>query len=248
MYSELTHKICPMSLSHRTSRSQKVSAVVIHYTASIVTDASRVVAWWDMNSAYTSANYIIDVEGHITGAIPEEFRAFTSGSWYLGTRDIDDRAITIECSCAETNNWSIGNKTLEALYALMADIGHRYNIWWHFTGDESGNVHAHRWYQPTPCPGEWLYSRLGHVADMANHYRHEEEQKEMNNEARISALEGHTLPEFNTLEECPEWAQNEISWLIGKGYLKGTAKGLELSWDELRIMVVMARALMSKES
>lgn len=246
MYSELIYQVCPMSLSHRTSRSKKVDAVVIHYAAAVVADASRVVAWWERQNAYTSANYLIDVEGRITGVIPEEFRPYTSGSWGLGTRDIDDHAITIECSCAETNNWSIGQKTLEALYCLMADIGHRYDIWWRYTGDESGNVHAHRWYEATPCPGEWLYSRLEQITEMANFYRHEEEER-MTTERRLTTLEEHTLPIYNSLNEIPEWGKQEIGWLMGNGYLKGTEKGLELSWDELRTMVIMARALMSKE-
>ena len=247
MYSELIYQVCPMALSHRTSRSKKVDAVVIHYTASVVTDASRVVAFWERNDIFQSSNYIIDVEGRITGVIPEEFRPYTTGSWSLGARDIDDHAITIECSCAETNNWSIGQKTLEALYCLMADIGHRYDIWWRYTGDETGNVHAHRWYQATPCPGEWLYSRLEQVTDMANFYRHNEEESDVGVEKRISTLEEHTLPIYNSLNEIPECGKQEIGWLMGNGYLKGTEKGLELSWDELRTMVIMARALMSKE-
>lgn len=245
MFSELIYQTCLMTPGHYMSRTQRVKAVVIHYAAAVVQNAEKVVSWWETKD-YTSANYIIDVEGRITGVVPEELRPFTSGSFGLGLRDIDDRAITIECSCAETVNYSVSKKTLEALYCLMADIGHRYDIWWRFTGDEDGNVHAHKWYQATPCPGAWLYSRFPQITDMANHYRHEEEES-MGMEKRVSTLEEHTLPIFNSLNECPEWAKQEIGWLMGKGYLKGTEKGLELSWDELRTMVILARALMNKE-
>ncbi|MBQ7076043.1 MAG: N-acetylmuramoyl-L-alanine amidase [Clostridia bacterium] len=48
---------------------------------------------------------------------------------------------------------------------------------------------------------------------------------------------------YNTLEECPSWAQPTIKKLISKGYLKGNEKG-ELCLNEimLRILVINDRA------
>ena len=260
-----------MSDSHHCPRTAKISAVVVHYTASIVREARDTVAYWERLDPYTSSSYIIDVYGRITTVIPEEYRPYTSSSWGLGDRDIDNRAITIECSCnyvpKDINNsalYRVSNETITACYQLLADIGKRYKITeWKFTGDESGNIHCHKWYYPTPCPGEYLYSKLPLIAIEANKLMQpqpepdpepiddggddtpmtDEERQLLNDTADI--VDTHTEVRYNSVDELPVWYQTEIQWLIDKGYLRGTGNGkLELSLDMARLYTVMARALM----
>lgn len=168
MFSQLAYQYIPMSETHHWYRTKPISAVVIHHTACIVQDARNVVMAWEQSNPYTSSTYIIDVKGRITAVIPEENRPYTTSSWGLGERDIDNRAITIECSNNDTTDWSLSEETMDALIKLLADIGKRYAITWRYTGDENGNVHAHRWYAATGCPGDWLYSLLSAVARCAN--------------------------------------------------------------------------------
>ena len=47
---------------------------------------------------------------------------------------------------------------------------------------------------------------------------------------------------YNTLEEVPEWARDDIKNIVDKGYLKGDADGLGLSEDMLRLLVINSRA------
>lgn len=242
-----------MSESHYTGRSQQISAVVVHYTATIVRDAKQTVEWWEHNNPYTSASYIIDVKGDITGVIPEEYRPYTTGSWGKGARDIDDRAITIECSCDNTDNnvYHVSGNTIAALCRLLADIGRRYKIIWSFTGNESGNIHAHRWYEATPCPGNYLYDKLELIASMANYMMREVdpvlEQRidQMDEELQDHEvlLRKHTYPVYNKIEEMPVWAQGDIQYLMDEGILKGTDAGLQLSNDMLRQLCFLSRAV-----
>ena len=47
---------------------------------------------------------------------------------------------------------------------------------------------------------------------------------------------------YNKLEEIPEWGKATISKLIEKEILKGNEKGLDLSDDMLRMLVILDRA------
>ena len=47
---------------------------------------------------------------------------------------------------------------------------------------------------------------------------------------------------YNSVEECPEWAQATIQKLIDKGSLNGTGEGLDLGHDIVRLLVILDRA------
>ena len=274
MYSPLAYQSIPMSYTHFTGRSKRVSAVVIHYTASIVREARDTVRYWENINPYTSANYIIDVFGRITSVVPEEKRAYTSSSWGQGDHDIDDRAITIECSCDyippnlnDQAKYTESEDTIGACVELLADIAERWAIdKWVFVDDptgNSGNIHAHRWYDHqnhTPCPGDYLYSKFPEIAFRANKLMESDnpmtvEEKREFDELKATVdklaeqvgqmgqlLSDHTEVKYNYLDDVPEWGREEISWLMSKGYLKGTEAGLRLNYDMLRENIINARA------
>ena len=47
---------------------------------------------------------------------------------------------------------------------------------------------------------------------------------------------------YNTVSECPSWARETIQKLVDKKYLDGTGKGLDLSADMVRLLVILDRA------
>ena len=47
---------------------------------------------------------------------------------------------------------------------------------------------------------------------------------------------------YNTVDECPDWAQETVQKLVDKEYLNGTGKGLDLSADMVRLLVILVRA------
>ena len=245
MFSDLIYQKCPMSESHFTLRRSRVDSVVIHYTAAVVNDAKDVVAWWQQNDPYTSATYIIDVMGRISGVIPEQARPYTTGSYGL-VNDIDDHAITIEVSTDLKDSDHVSGLAIDALTKLLADIGERYGIYWRFTGDITGNVHAHRWYQYTPCPGDYLFGKFDLIVDIANYMIYKKEEMKLSEiDDRLEALEAHTLPAYHSLEDVPDYWKPEVRWCIEHGFLKGDSNGdLNLSYDELRSLVIAARMAM----
>lgn len=47
---------------------------------------------------------------------------------------------------------------------------------------------------------------------------------------------------YNTVKECPSWAQKTIQKLVDKGFLSGDGKNLDLSHDMVRMFVINDRA------
>lgn len=57
-----------------------------------------------------------------------------------------------------------------------------------------------------------------------------------------TAEEVETVPRYNTVAECPDWARETVQKLIDRGHLTGDRTGLDLSHDMVRILVVLDRA------
>lgn len=103
-----------------------------------------------------SANYIIYSNGDIAVQVPEEYRAWTSGSF-----DADADAITVEVQNSSTqingndddpNSWKISAAAQNSLIKLGADVAKRYG--W---GAVSANNWAmHRMFYQTACPGGFM--------------------------------------------------------------------------------------------
>lgn len=47
---------------------------------------------------------------------------------------------------------------------------------------------------------------------------------------------------YNSVQECPSWAQATIQKLVTKGFLNGDGNGLDLSYDMVRMLVILDRA------
>lgn len=122
-----------------------------------------------------SCNYGIGTDGRVVLVVDEENR-----SWCSSNRANDQRAITIECASDKTYPYAFNNTVYEKLILLCADICKRYGktkVLW--LGDKERTLAytpksnemvltAHRWFAAKECPGEWLYSRYGELADRIN--------------------------------------------------------------------------------
>lgn len=97
-------------------------------------------------------------------------------SWCSSSPSNDHRAITIEVASDTTYPYAVNAKAYASLINLVADICKRNGIkelkW---KADKSligqvdkQNMTAHRWFAATACPGEYLYSRMGQIAQEVN--------------------------------------------------------------------------------
>ena len=117
-------------------------------------------------SRRASANYCIGKDGDIWLNVEECNRAWTTGNSYN-----DNRAITIECAnyMDGVRYGKLPDATWNSLVELCIDICKRNDIKRiNYTGDDSGNLTMHRWYQDTDCPGPWLSNQFGNLAKQIN--------------------------------------------------------------------------------
>lgn len=119
-----------------------------------------------------SSNYTVDDNGVIGCSVDEKDR-----SWCSSSPENDHRAVTIEVASDSSEPCNVTPKAYEALIKLVADICKRNNIkelkW---RGDKSlvgqvdkQNMTVHRWFSSyKSCPGEYLYSHMGDIANRVN--------------------------------------------------------------------------------
>lgn len=122
-----------------------------------------------------SCNYGIGYDGRVVLVVDEKNR-----SWCTSSGFNDQRAITIECASNTYHPYAMNNAVYNKLVLLIADICKRNGIkkllWlgsanatWNYT-PKNGEacLTAHRWYDCKACPGDWLYSRYGQLANDVN--------------------------------------------------------------------------------
>jgi N-acetylmuramoyl-L-alanine amidase len=119
-----------------------------------------------------STNYIILSDGQILGHVPEEFRAWTSGSFAA-----DGDAITVEVQNTggrvpgnnnddDPNAWPVSAAALESIRRLVADVARRHG----WGGVSAGNYQGHRQWFQTACPGGFLWARMDETRAHAQAY------------------------------------------------------------------------------
>lgn len=145
-------------------RKNKITKIVIHHMAGnlSVEECGNV---FSNVSRKASANYGVGTDGRVGMYVEECNRVWTSGN-----STVDNQAITIEVANDTIGgNWHVSDKALTKTIELCADICKRNNIErLIFTGDKNGNLVAHRYYQATACPGEYLYSKFPYIAEEVN--------------------------------------------------------------------------------
>ena len=145
-------------------RTHKVDRITPHYMCGYAT-AKACCELFKSPARRASANYCIGYDGEIWCSVDELNRAWTSGSAYN-----DNRAITIECAnyMDATKFSMLPDATWNSLVKLCVDICTRYSFRLNYTGDDSGNLTKHKWYDDTDCPGKWLDSRFDLLASTVN--------------------------------------------------------------------------------
>ena len=119
-----------------------------------------------------SCNYGIGTDGRISLCVEEKNR-----SWCSSSSANDQRAVTIECASDKVEPYTMNSAVYESLVKLCTDICKRNGknkLIWFGDKDKSLNynpasnemvITVHRWFANKSCPGDWLYSRLGDLAN-----------------------------------------------------------------------------------
>ena len=150
------------SPNHYDGRTHKIDRITPHYVAGNCT-VETLGDIFAPTSRRASSNYGIGSDGRIALYVDECNAPWTSGNFAN-----DDRAVTIEC--ANLGDGSLTQACWDSLVRLCADICRRNGIsYLNYTGDPSGNLTKHCWFQDTDCPGPWLTEQFGRLTKEVNH-------------------------------------------------------------------------------
>ena len=124
------------------------------------------------SSKQASSNYGIGYDGKIGMYVEEKDR-----SWCSSNAANDNRAITIEVASDTKHPYKVNDAAYKALIKLVVDICKRNKIkklvWstskTNRVNHKNGcNMTVHRDYANKSCPGDYLYSRMGKIAEEVN--------------------------------------------------------------------------------
>ena len=143
-----------------------------------------------------SSNYGIALDGTIGLYVEEKNR-----SWCSSSNANDQRAITIECASDPKPPYAFKPIVYDSLVKLCIDIcrrnGKKKLLWF---GDKTKTLNyspkpdemmlsVHRWFANKSCPGDWLYSRMGDLAQKVT--------------AALAADSGSAASSPNPVAKCP---------------------------------------------
>lgn len=155
--------ISPNRTSPRDPSMGGIKNIIVHHMAGNLTveTCGNVFA---PKSRQASSNYSVDSGGRVGMYCEEKDRAWTTGN------RIDHSSVTIEVADDVIGGgWHSSDKAMSKLVELCADICRRNGIAkLRYTGDKSGNLLMHKWYQATDCPGAYLESKFPWIAAEVN--------------------------------------------------------------------------------
>lgn len=160
-----------ISPNKTSPRNHVIDTITIHCIVGQWT-AKQGCDFFDNPFRNASCNYVVGKDGSIGLCVEEKDR-----SWCTSTASNDHRAITIEVASDTTHPYAVTDKAMAALIKLCADICKRNGIkslkWSTNKNDRVNhlngcNMTVHRDYVAKACPGEYLYSRHGYIADEVN--------------------------------------------------------------------------------
>ena len=164
-------------------------------------------------SRQASSNYGIGVDGRVGMYVEEKNR-----SWCSSSASNDQRAVTIECASDSKAPYAFKDVVYNKLIELCTDICKRNGktrlLW---LGDKDKTLGytpapdemvltVHRWFANKSCPGDWMYARMGDLAEKVT-----------------AALGGQTQA---PLDNAPAaWSKDAVNWALENRLLLGDSNG-----------------------
>ncbi len=160
-----------LSPNHSGQRTMAIDRITPHCVVGQCT-AEGLGDWFAKSSTQASSNYGIDKDGRVGMYVEEKNR-----SWCSSSGANDQRAITIECASDTSEPYAFRDIVYQRLIELCIDIckrnGKNKLIWF---GDKDKTLNyspksgemiltVHRWFANKSCPGNWMYARMGDLAE-----------------------------------------------------------------------------------
>lgn len=220
-------------------RNRKIDTITIHCVVGQVT-AKQGLNLFQSPSRNASCNYVVGKDGSIGLCVDEGDRSWCSGG-KLSVNGItgkmnDHRAVTIEVACEPYHPYAVTDAAYEALIRLVADIAKRNGMGtlkWKADKSlvgkpEEQNMTVHRWFANKACPGDYLYTHMGDIAQRANEINYpvqneindpvkEEEDMDVN---RFKELWAEMRGEWQD-NDAGAWSEEARQWAVSTGLIRG---------------------------
>lgn len=160
-----------LSPNHSGTRTHSIDRITPHCVVGQLS-AESICGCFTSPSRQASCNYGIGTDGRISLCVEEKNR-----SWCSSSSANDQRAVTIECASATEAPYAFKDVVYNKLVDLCVDICKRNGktklLW---LGDKTKTLNytpavnemvltVHRWFANKSCPGDWMYSRMGDLAN-----------------------------------------------------------------------------------
>lgn len=160
-----------LSPNHSGKRTHSIDRITPHCVVGQLSCES-ICGCFTSTSRQASCNYGIGSDGRVSLCVDEGNR-----SWCSSSNANDQRAVTIECASDTTAPYAFKDVVYEKLIELCVDIckrnGKNKLLW---LGDKDKTLAyepkegemvltVHRWFANKSCPGDWMYSRMGDLAE-----------------------------------------------------------------------------------
>ncbi len=160
-----------LSPNHSGQRTHSIDRITPHCVVGQCS-AEGLGDWFALSSTQASSNYGIDKDGRVGLYVEEKNR-----SWCSSSNANDQRAVTIECASDSSEPYAFRDVVYQTLIKLCVDIckrnGKNKLIWF---GDKDKTLNyepkdgemiltVHRWFANKSCPGNWMYARMGDLAE-----------------------------------------------------------------------------------
>ncbi len=161
------------SPNHSGKRTRSIDTITPHCVVGQLT--AEAIGGCFPKGREASCNYGIGKNGRVCLIVDECNR-----SWCSSSNSNDQRAITIECASDTSSPYAMNSTVYEKLIQLCADICKRNGktkVLWlgskektlaYTPKSDEMVLTAHRWFANKSCPGDWLYSRYGELANRIN--------------------------------------------------------------------------------
>lgn len=160
-----------LSPNHSGLRTHRIDRITPHCVVGQLSCES-ICGCFTSPSRQASCNYGIGKDGRISLCVEEKNR-----SWCSSSNSNDQRAVTIECASDMREPYAMNQAVYTSLIKLCTDIcrrnGKKKLLWF---GDKNKSLNyqpkademvltVHRWFANKSCPGNWLYARMGDLAE-----------------------------------------------------------------------------------
>lgn len=197
-------------------RTQKVKYIVIHYTAGDGDTAQNNGEYFRKNRVGASAHWFVDdTEAVLT--VPEEFVAWhCGGAEYVHPECRNGNSVGVElCSRKDADGvYYFTQDTVDNAVELVRELMAKYSV-------PVENVIRHYDVTGKICPAPFV----GAGVDQWDEFKEELAMKR-----------------YDKIEEVPSWAAATVKKLMEQGILQGDGKSLDLSYDMVRMLVILDRA------